>query len=196
MRDSAVDHPAVVQVLAAFVRVHAPAPTPSPTSSEDLAEPTPPPPPPADIQAALTVLSRRNATRDQVGEEVSLARTNLRGADLRQAHLRWADLSGADLSGANLIGADLGRADLRNADLSGADGVTGESFRFACVGFGTTLPSGMVVAGPPSGESKARCRPQGWKLLPPKFSAKNRVQLGTARGIMSRAEHSSSANHC
>ncbi|HEX5598072.1 MAG TPA: pentapeptide repeat-containing protein, partial [Micromonosporaceae bacterium] len=121
MRDSAADHPAVVQVLAAFVRVHAPAPTPSPTPPEGMAEPTAPPPPPVDIQAALTVLSRRDTNRDQVVDELNLAHTNLRGADLHQADLHWADLSGADLSGADLGGADLGGADLSGAILIGAN---------------------------------------------------------------------------
>ncbi|MGC1215190.1 MAG: pentapeptide repeat-containing protein [Micromonospora sp.] len=121
MRDSAVDHPAVVQVLAAFVRVHAPVPTPSPIPPQDRAQPTPPSPPPVDIQAALTVLGRRDTNRDQVGDHLGLARTNLKGVDLHQADLGFADLSGADLSGADLGSADLGGADLSGALLVGAD---------------------------------------------------------------------------
>ncbi|MGW5667753.1 pentapeptide repeat-containing protein [Micromonospora sp. NPDC003776] len=220
MRDSAVDHPAVVQLLAAFVRVHAPAPNLSPSPPSQLAKPPTPPPPPVDIQAALTVLGRREANRDRIGigDDIDLSHTSLRGVDLHGASLRGVDLSGADLSGAdlsgadlsatglsgaNLIGSDLGGtnlntafllnadlryadlasaelwgaelsgakladADLRNADVGEANGVTTESVRFACIGFGTTLPPGVVS--PRDQESKAHCRPQEWKLLPPRFS--------------------------
>ena len=220
MRDSAEDHPAVVQVLAAFIRVHAPAPTASPTRSEDLAEPTPPPPPPVDIQAALTVLGRRNTDRDRLGDRLNLARTNLAGADLSGADLSTADLSGAnlagadlfgaDLSGANLADADLGgtnltaallndadlryadlanaelrsallfganlaEADLRHADLGEARGVTSESVRLACLDDDTKLPP--EVARPPAEEYRAHCRPQNWKLLPPKFSERAKYEI-------------------
>lgn len=217
MRDSTVDYPAVVQVLAAFVRVHAPASTPSPIPPAGLAEPAPPSPPPVDIQAVLTVLGRRDTNQDKVGDRLSLARTNLKGVNLRQADLHGADLSGANLSGADLGSADLGSADLsgavligtdlggtnlddadltdadlryadlanaeldasltdakladadlRGADLGGADGVTSESVRSACLGFGTTLPPGLTTS--PVEEPEAHCRPPGWKLMPPDFS--------------------------
>ncbi|WP_431881188.1 pentapeptide repeat-containing protein [Micromonospora chalcea] len=218
MRDSAVDHPAVVQLLAAFVRVHAPAPNLSPSPPSQLAKPPTPPSPPVDIQAALTVLGRRESNRDRSGDGIDLSHTSLRGIDLNGASLRGVDLSGADLSHAdlsgadlsaaglgraNLIGSDLGGtnlntafllnadlryadlasaelwgaeltgakladADLRNADFGEANGVTTESVRFACIGFGTTLAPGVVS--PPDQESKAHCRPQEWKLLPPRFS--------------------------
>ncbi|MBO4210810.1 pentapeptide repeat-containing protein [Micromonospora echinofusca] len=90
MRDSAADQPAVVDILAAFVRVHAAAPK-RPTYTPDTF-------PPVDIQAALTVLGRRDATRgDRFSEPTRYmlklpAATNLDGADLRDA-----DLSGVDL---------------------------------------------------------------------------------------------------
>ncbi|MEU9829362.1 pentapeptide repeat-containing protein [Micromonospora chersina] len=127
MRDSADDQPAVVDILAAFVRVHAPRPEPSDGPYSD----TPSAPPPVDIQAALTVLARRDPARDFEGDHLSLTRTSLinadlhragfNHADLQHADLRGADLRGADLRDANLLYADLRHADLRGADLRGAD---------------------------------------------------------------------------
>jgi hypothetical protein len=145
MRDSAVDHPTVVDVLTAFIRVHAPA-------DDDLnrvggiAEPSAPP---VDIQAALTVLGHRDANRDR--SQLDLSDTNLTGAnltganlsganlfhaylfhaylgdasltraDLARANLGRADLTGTDLREANLTRADLGRANLGGAKLGGAN---------------------------------------------------------------------------
>ncbi|MFI2667581.1 pentapeptide repeat-containing protein [Micromonospora carbonacea] len=125
MRDSAVDHPAVVDVLAAFVRVNAPQ-QPNPTQLPSR--------PPADIQAALTVLGRRNITHDDRGSPgrpssrliPDLTNTNLALADLRDANLTGSDLTDASLTGADLVRANLrlaflARANLYGADLTGAD---------------------------------------------------------------------------
>lgn len=106
MRDSAVDHPAVVNLLTAFIRVHAPVdPNPKPTSPAWK-----PLSPPVDIQAALTVLGHRDATRDQ-GQlnltDVDLTGADLTGADLTRTHLLLTDLTDADLSSADLNGAHL-----------------------------------------------------------------------------------------
>jgi hypothetical protein len=128
-RDSATDHPTVMVVLTAFVREHSREPWPPPDSprttwitwrgrfraggrpQERSARP--------DIQAAVTVLGRRDARRD-------IQPIHLNGADLTAADLRDADLGGADLTEATLRDADLTRADLteatpRRADLGGAD---------------------------------------------------------------------------
>ncbi|WP_420082858.1 pentapeptide repeat-containing protein (plasmid) [Streptomyces sp. JL4002] len=105
MRDSEKDHDTVVQVLAAFVRQHAPAPDPE--VAENSGE-TDVPGTRDDVQAALTVLGRR-PWRDE-SQAVDLSFTAL-----------WrADLVGARLAGANLIGAELQRADLTGADLKEA----------------------------------------------------------------------------
>jgi uncharacterized protein YjbI with pentapeptide repeats len=56
-----------------------------------------------DVQAALTVIGRRNPEYDR-------QRVNLTGADLARA-----DLTDGDLTGANLTGARLTEADLTNA---------------------------------------------------------------------------------
>jgi uncharacterized protein YjbI with pentapeptide repeats len=141
MRDSANDQPAVVAVLSAFVRVHVPIPR---FVNDGLSE-DPPTVLAVDIQAALTVLARRDASRD--GEDrinLSLTRlgnadvsgADLHGASLFETKLRRADLSDVNLSDAKLIHADLSiaglekanlrhavliYADLRDANLSGAD---------------------------------------------------------------------------
>ena len=143
-RDSATDHPTVMVVLTAFVREHSREPWPPPDSprttwitwrgrfraggrpQERSARP--------DIQAAVTVLGRRDARRDIQpihlnGADLTatdLRDANLGGADLTEATLRDADLTRADLAGATLRDADLTRADLteatpRRADLGGAD---------------------------------------------------------------------------
>ena len=134
-RDSPPDHPTVMEVLAAFIRnhshlqwpVHGPDDAPGP---ERTMRP--------EVQAALTVIGRRDPSHDQ--QPIDLSRADLSGADLSGAKLAGgrlngavlaqarladavltrADLSGADLSGADLTNADLAHADLSAADLSGA----------------------------------------------------------------------------
>ncbi|MEU4471059.1 pentapeptide repeat-containing protein [Micromonospora sp. NPDC023888] len=120
MRDSANDQPAVVDILSAFIRVHAPAPRRTRNSLPVWQLP----PRPVDIQAALTVLARRDPLRDGEGH-VDLSRADLSRASLLSAHLsgaglREADLSGADLREANLSDANLVLANLSDADLRGA----------------------------------------------------------------------------
>ncbi|WP_143025340.1 pentapeptide repeat-containing protein [Micromonospora sp. WMMB235] len=118
MRDSAADHPAVVDILTAFLRVHAPnkagspAIQPSPREAENTLSP------PVDIQAALTVLGRRNPVRDS--GDVDLSYTDLRGANLSHGRFSDADLSGANLAGSNLFLTNLNDAELKGADLRGA----------------------------------------------------------------------------
>lgn len=143
-RDSARDHPTVMEVLTTFVREHSREQWPPPDSprttwitwrgrfrtggrqQERLTRP--------DVQAAVTVLGRRDARRDiqpihlngadLTGADLTGAR--LSGANFTEATLRDADLARADLTGATLRDADFTRADftdatLRSADLGGAD---------------------------------------------------------------------------
>ncbi|MEH2250098.1 pentapeptide repeat-containing protein [Nostoc sp.] len=70
-----------------------------------------------DIQAALTVISRRNILEDPKEQKLDLRNTDIRGADLLKANLQQADLRGADLSGSDLREADLSEADLSGAKL-------------------------------------------------------------------------------
>jgi hypothetical protein len=104
--DSPADRPAIAEVLAAFVRSHAPSPPSLPGQYvatapihevPELRARAP------DVQASLTVLGRGGfAGRGD--------RLDLRAVDLRHAHL-----SGAHLEGANLFRARLERARLSNA---------------------------------------------------------------------------------
>ena len=141
-------HQAVLDVLAGYVRSHAPwqvAEAGRRAAEAGVA---------ADVQAVLTILSREplvpdaataidETTPTAAGEErrdLNLGGTDLRGlemevldltgADLRETHLAGAtiaeatfagaDLSGADLSDAQLVGADLTAARLYGALLTGA----------------------------------------------------------------------------
>ena len=129
-RDSPGHHPAVMEMLAAFIRERSRKhwPPPDPGGQEGQRSPRP------DVQAAITVLGRRLTERDV--EPVDLAGADLAGADLTAAvftgavlaradlltaTLVRADLSGADLGGARLTGANLDGADLTGADLTDAD---------------------------------------------------------------------------
>lgn len=129
-RDSIRDHPTVMEVLAAFVREHSreqwppvtdPAMVEAGAQSECGTRP--------DVQAAITVIARRNVHHDS--GRIDLSQCNLTGAYLPGANLANANLMGAtltraflgqaDLAGANLIGAELTRADLSGAILRGAN---------------------------------------------------------------------------
>ncbi len=150
--ESSKEHGPVMEVLAAFVRQHAP-------SSAATTVRTP-----ADVLAAMTVLERRNRAFDDPDIELDLSYTNLSyiklraGADLRgmtfahakldHAHLHRADLTAVDLQGASLeyarlehahlAGSQLLAADLTRALLSGADL---REARFA----GTTLHRAWLI---------------------------------------------------
>jgi len=137
-RDSARDHPTVMEVLSAYVREHAPL-----SLCSDVA---PPARPSTDVQAILTVIGRRDAQHDR--DALDLNGTCLRGAELNSANLACANLAGADLvdvnlgktfrtdrdshlvfpgdrganlSGASLVGANFATAILNSADLTGVD---------------------------------------------------------------------------
>ena len=144
-RDSARDHPVVMEVLTAFVREH---------SREKWSRPGPPglawirrlerfrfgggfasarP----DIQAAFAVVGRRDARRDVgpidlFGANLATAKllhADLQGAILSDADLRVAVLAGARLSKAILEGANLREAYLDGADLRDANLITADLTR-------------------------------------------------------------------
>src|SRR5215813_509747 len=128
-RDSPqTDHWPIMEVLTAYVREHAQWTEATPGSEESSAEARPA----VDIQAVLTVLSRRSQWY-QNGELqcLDLRQTDLRRANLPSAHLEGAALGGAHLEraylfaahleGANLGGAHLERAYLGGAHLEGAN---------------------------------------------------------------------------
>lgn len=118
-RDSARDHSTVLEVLTAFVRASPPLGTAF--APEPLPERRGRPRLRADIQAALSVVGRRNTAYDRAGQHIDLAEANLLGADLAGADLRGADFAQADLAEADLKGADLSHANLWRANLTRAD---------------------------------------------------------------------------
>jgi len=139
-RDSAKDHPTVMEVLTAFIREHSREPwrppdtgssgriaaaqgalstttrtwrlartvrylaarssssTGNPPEQERVMRP--------DVQAAATVIGRRDAKRDI--QRIDLTRADLAEVDLIRARLDRTDLTGANLTGANLADAVLG----------------------------------------------------------------------------------------
>lgn len=138
--DSSRDHPPVMEVLGAFIREHSHEQWPLPITGVAAADRVVRP----DVQAAMTVIGRRNTVYDREPidltaailpkvtlEYANLASVDLTSADLRSAFLPSVDLAGADLTaadltdaslaGANLVGADLTDADLTDADLTAAD---------------------------------------------------------------------------
>lgn len=126
--DSATDHPIVMEVLAAFIRERSrePWPIPEPNISPARAHAFPRP----DVQAALTVIGRRNVgcARGQIDLTAAVLPGALMfGADLTRVRLVSADLrgavvhSGTKFTDAKLVNADLSGADLTDADLTRAD---------------------------------------------------------------------------
>jgi hypothetical protein len=108
--DSTRDHPTVMEVLAVFVREHSREQWPAAGSAYASA---PGRRPRSDVQAALTVLGRRDAMCDR--QPINLSSANLAGADLADADLAGADLTDTDLTGADLTGANLTSTDLTSA---------------------------------------------------------------------------------
>ena len=125
--DSPQHHPAVMDVLAAFVREHSRARW-SPLARHKQTARHPGRTAPPDVQAAITVIGRRGAGHDcQLVNldhadltAVNLTRANLTYAVLAYTSLAYADLTGADLTGADLTGAGLASSDLTGAHLTGA----------------------------------------------------------------------------
>ena len=147
-RDSPRHHPAVMEVLAAFIRERSRQHWPPPHPGGQARERSPRP----DVQAAITVVGRRLTERDLrpvdlAGSDLTgadltgavlahavLARADLLAAKLVRADLSGADLGGARLTGANLDGADLTGADLTDADLAGANLASAELTRAELTG--------------------------------------------------------------
>lgn len=134
--DSPRDQPAIVEVLSAFLRSRSPAAGPpcavSPPStvpSSALADQasyfkTLPPTPPADFSAALSVLERRDRTRDG-NADYNLSRICLRYT-LVDTHLDDARLNLSNLSGAVLAASTFRRANLRVTNLVNAQCTTSD----------------------------------------------------------------------
>jgi uncharacterized protein YjbI with pentapeptide repeats len=116
-KDSPKDHWTIMEILTAFVRENAPK-KPEEKKTEDTQQilkiRT-------DIQAALTVIGRRNYKDDRENEILNLNNTNLTGANLNKANLQNANLREVNLQQANLAQANLYYANLAQANLQQAD---------------------------------------------------------------------------
>jgi uncharacterized protein YjbI with pentapeptide repeats len=121
-RDSARDHPTVIEVLVTFFREHL-------ADKDARISPSGPgiqqagrvgrPRLRSDLRAAVRVIGRRD--HDQDAHRPALGGLNLSGLDLSEVNLSYTDLSWTDLSGTGLIHADLSCAELHHVDLSNAD---------------------------------------------------------------------------
>ncbi|WP_392476193.1 pentapeptide repeat-containing protein [Nostoc sp. C110] len=112
-KDSAKDHWTIMEVLTAFVRENAPR-----KPDEENTQQTPKIC--TDIQAAVTVIGRRNYENDKKNQSLDLSNIDIQGANLIGANLQGAFLGGANLQGAFLIGANLQEAILYKANLQEA----------------------------------------------------------------------------
>lgn len=112
-RDSETDHPIVMEMLTAFIREHSREQLPLQGRHQPSPETRP------DVQAALAVVGRRDATRDR--RPIDLSGAELAHAKLpRHAGLMHAKLIRATLTCVDLTEQDLGGADLTDARLDGA----------------------------------------------------------------------------
>lgn len=105
-KDSSRYHWKIMELLAAFVR-NAP-----PRKEEEGI--------PDDIQAALTVIGRRDSTKDPQNKKLDLSNTDIRGANLREGKLQGVNLRKANLQGVNFDLANLQGAILKEVNLQGA----------------------------------------------------------------------------
>jgi hypothetical protein len=140
-RESPDDHGPIVEILTAFVREHAPwrssvdvsreenQPSASSVGSDTGRRTEASSPPRTDVQAALTVLGRREADLSRevpmklmntALSHTMLGNANLVLADFTGAHLEAALLGGANLQAANFSQAHLEDVGLGAANLRGA----------------------------------------------------------------------------
>jgi uncharacterized protein YjbI with pentapeptide repeats len=132
-RDSQADHSPIMEALTAFLREHAHQNSPSAPFQEPelqgsavngeaatVTDQTGPPRPRADLEAALTVIGRRNRQHDKPGTALDLSGIYLPRASLQDANLQHAFLHHANLQGVILVDANLQRAFLVDANLQDA----------------------------------------------------------------------------
>jgi hypothetical protein len=118
-RDSKKDHRHVMDVLTSFIRAYSPEQWPEDPPASEPRRGTRP-----DVQAALTVIGRRDVSRDvkrdPYDRPIDLRGAVLIHANLNRANLRDTFLRDTNLTGAYLWQAILADADLRDANLDGA----------------------------------------------------------------------------
>jgi uncharacterized protein YjbI with pentapeptide repeats len=130
-QESPAEHWTTIEVLTAFVRERSTGmqevlPAMMGVEIPPAERKVPHPRIPTDIQAVMTVLSRRDVSQDRPDRIIQLRESNLRAADLNGVELWGADLwkvnlREAQLWQAKLVGAFLGRANLSEASLWQAD---------------------------------------------------------------------------
>jgi len=125
------DYWPIMEVLTAYVRENAPRKpeVPFPDSATQILNA--PQPLATDILAILTVLGRRDRSKEPAGKSLDLSATDLEGAvftgkylrnaNFNRANLRMADFGGASLDNADFRGVSLAVANLVGASLVGAD---------------------------------------------------------------------------
>jgi len=128
--DSVRDHWVVMEILAAFVRENS-ALSKHENSIEGISE---------EVQAALTVIKRRDVSKDPKSAFLDLSRTYLKRANLKGETVKWlsfceysskfsdlskidftkSDLSEADFSNAKIVGSNFTSANLSSTNFSNA----------------------------------------------------------------------------
>lgn len=123
---SAEDHWKIMEILSTFVRYQSPwkvhvemqkeindSSSPLPITEDQKL--------PIDIQGALTVIARRDSSKELEDQKIDLRHATLMGANLTEANLQEAYLNAAKLQGASLNQANLKGASVIAANLEGAD---------------------------------------------------------------------------
>ncbi|WP_334862792.1 pentapeptide repeat-containing protein [Nostoc sp.] len=113
-KDSPKDHWTIMEILAAFIRENAPVNQEYEEESRQSSKL------PTDIQTALTVIGRRDSSKDSVNQKLDLRNTDLSNADLTEANLSRAILVGANLQWVNFTRVNLSEADLSVTYLCGS----------------------------------------------------------------------------
>ncbi|MFN6484692.1 MULTISPECIES: pentapeptide repeat-containing protein [unclassified Nostoc] len=113
-QDSPKDHWTIMEILAAFIREN------SPVNREYEDESLQSSKLPTDIQTALTVIGRRDSSKDPINQKLDLRNTDLSNADLTEANLSRAILVGANLQWVNFTRVNLSEADLSLTCLCGS----------------------------------------------------------------------------
>ena len=118
-QNSKDNHWTIMEVLTAFIREQTSLKASLEEKNTECEEP--PLELRVDIQAALTVIGRRDLKKDSDGQRLDLRNSNIRGANLIAFKLQRALLDGANLQEANLTDTHLEEAKLSKANLQGAE---------------------------------------------------------------------------
>ncbi|MFF8381908.1 pentapeptide repeat-containing protein [Streptomyces sp. NPDC015661] len=122
-QESPADQSMIMEVIAGFLREHSPAqrrttkPPRLPVAQSRSDVPFVKDPVKADVQAAATVLGRRDTRHDQPRFRLDLTNVNLRGANLEKANFANAQIYGADFTGARLSEASFRRSVLQPGEV-------------------------------------------------------------------------------